>query len=111
MIYDDEDNCWLEIKTPVITSPANGTTGLLVAVILVVSVSAFVPQIPGITLSATDIEIRTAANGGGTLVWSSSSTLSVPALTLSIGQTYYIRVRHRTTLFTSMWSTDIQIGT
>lgn len=114
MIYEydnDGDDCWLEIGTPTITSPVNGATGLSVIAALVVTVSVPLFQVPGLVLLATDIEIRTAAKGGGTLVYSSSSTLTVPALTLALGTTYYIRVRHRTSLFSSMWSNDIQITT
>lgn len=113
MIYEydnDGDDCWLEIATPTITSPVNGATGISIVVGLGVTVSVPVFQVPGLVLLATDIEIRTAAKGGGTLVYS-SSTLTVPALTLALGTTYYIRVRHRTSLFSSMWSNDIQITT
>lgn len=110
MMTDDLDT-WYEIKPPVITTPSNGATGLLTTVGLAIVVSSFVSFKPGLSLTTTDIEVRTAVKGSGTLVYSSSSTLTIPALTLALNTTYYIRVRQNSGIYFSMWSDDIQITT
>lgn len=113
MIYetDSDEDCWLEIATPVITSPPNNTINVSILGILNIVVSAFQPQMPGISLTGTDLEIRTAPNGGGTLVYSSASALSIPALTLALGTDYYIRVRQKSGIYLSLWSNDVKITT
>lgn len=113
MMYDgdDGDDSWLEIATPVITNPSTGSTGIAIVTALTITVSPVVFQLPGLSLTSTDLEIRTGANGTGTLVYSSSSTLVVPALTLALGTTYYIRVRFNSGIYSSMWSYDTVITT
>ncbi len=114
MIYDQEtdgDDCWNEIAPPRITAPLNNAINVSILVPLPITVSAFIPQVAGITLVATDVEIRTAAKGGGTLVFSTSSGLSIPGLLLGLGTDYYIRARQRSAQYTSMWSDDVKITT
>lgn len=114
MIYDQEtdgDDCWHEIAPPKITAPLNNTINVSVLLPVPITVSAFIPQIAGITLVATDIEIRTAPKGGGTLVFSTSSGLQIPGLLLTLGTDYYIRARQRSAQYTSMWSDDVKITT
>lgn len=57
------------------------------------------------THAATDWEVRTAANGGGTLVWASTNNLNqktsitVPEGFLAVATTYHVRARHKGTAY------------
>jgi len=110
---DDDGNSWPSILPPVITAPANGLTGLLVAVILTISLGPFVSGID--THVSTDYEIVDASNGN--IVYSSLNnilgllSLLVPALTLSIGKTYRIRARFNGAVYVSNWSTIVTVST
>lgn len=110
-------NSWPSMLPPIVNQPPGGT----ISTLLGLNLSLAGPSIcdgPD-TAIATDWQIRTAPNGGGSLVWSNSVTnllslLSavVPALTLPIGQTLYIRARQRCdTLGIGPWSADVVINT
>lgn len=108
---------WPSIKPPVITAPAAGATGVLVAVLLGLTTDAFLARSSAATHLNTDWEVRTAANGGGSVTWSSmadatnKTSVNVPALTLTVSTTYYVRVRYRSTNLLSGWSADVQFST
>lgn len=96
------------VVAPTITSPSAGQTGITETP--TITTSAFSAIGLSDTHLNTDWEIRTAANGGGTLIASSmaSSTnktiWTVSAGLLSVSTTYYVRARHRgTTLGASAW--------
>ena len=97
------------VVAPTITSPSAGQTGITETP--TITTSAFSAIGLSDTHLNTDWEIRTAANGGGTLIASSmaSSTnktiWTVSAGLLSVSTTYYVRARHRgATLGASAWS-------
>ena len=82
------------------------------------SASSFALQGAGATDThqMTDWELRTAANGGGTVVWSSlnntSNKTSITASGLSPSTTYYARCRHRGVAFGwSAWSASVSFST
>lgn len=96
------------VVAPTIISPSAGQTGITETP--TITTSAFSAIGLSDTHLNTDWEIRTAANGGGTLIASSmaSSTnktiWTVSAGLLSVSTTYYVRARHRgTTLGASAW--------
>lgn len=95
---DSDDDCWMEVATPVITFPANGQTGIGFALGITVATSSFVPQILGITLGSTEYEIRTSPTGP--VVGSGASTLNtsviIPGISMTSNTLYYLRVRHVT---------------
>ncbi len=106
---------WERIEPPVIQSPIAGSL-LNYLLGFNVQLGPFISATN--TQSATDWEIRTAPNGGGTLVFASVNDLTallvktIPALTLGLGQTYYIRARFRAADGTlSAWSADVVIQT
>lgn len=106
---------WDRIEPPVIQAPIGGS---LLNYLLGFNIQLG-PFVSATNLqSATDWEIRTAPNGAGTLVFASANDLTslltkaVPALTLGLGQTYYIRARFRASDGTlSAWSADVVIQT
>lgn len=104
---------WPSFQAPKITQPTNGILGIVIALVLPIVVD---PAIGIGVPTGIDIEIRTGPNGGGISVFSSINSVSllglnVPALTLSLGQTYYIRARYRSNGVAEVWSADVQIGT
>lgn len=116
---DHLGNSWPSLLPPTITSPANDASGLSVALGLALVATAATVQAGEDSMIAADWEIRTAPNGGGTLVWSnrvtnilSLLTTLVPALTLQLGKDYYIRTR-QTGAITGVgpWSADVHIST
>lgn len=118
-VTDHIGNSWMGgVLAPSITQPANGATGILVALGLALAATPF-STTEGMDIQVgTDWEIRTAPNGGGTVRWSSINDplnllgILVPALTLGLGQTYYIRVRYRGSMTgPGAWSADVQIQT
>lgn len=114
---DQLGNSWPTMMAPTINPVAGGILSTLVGLNLSLAAPSIVDG-PN-TAIATDWEIRTAPNGGGTLVWSNAVTnplalLStvVPALTLPIGQTLYVRARQRCNILgTSPWSVDVILTT
>lgn len=118
-VQDHMGNSWMgSVMAPVVTQPAQGATGILVALGLNLAASPF-STTEGMDIHVgTDWEIRTAPNGGGTVRWSSVNNplallgILVPALTLALGQDYYIRVRYRGSMSgPGAWSDDIHITT
>lgn len=110
-------NSWPTMMPPVITPPPVG----ILSVLLGLNLSLATPSIvdgPDTAVSTT-WEVRTAPNGGGSLVWTNTITnplqlLSalVPALTLPLGQTLYIRAKQTCGILgTSPWSVDVVINT
>jgi len=102
------------IQTPSVITPANGVSGLLITVALLLTASAFVAF--GVSYVSTDFEVRTATGGGGVLTYASIAVLGltvlVPALTLALNTTYFIRVRHRgSSGYISAWSADSSFTT
>lgn len=96
------------VATPVIASPIQGATGITETP--TITTSAFAAIGASDTHLNTDWEIRTAANGAGTLVASNAASATdktswtVSAGLLSVSTTYYVRARHRgTTLGVSAW--------
>jgi hypothetical protein len=87
------------IVTPTITAPTNGQTGL--GATPTITTSAFATIGVADTHLNTDWEVRTAAGGAGTLVWSSladavnKTSIAVGAGLLVVATTYYARARHR----------------
>lgn len=103
-----------QVNTPTMTSPASGSTGVSTSPSL--STSAFSTSGAADTHVSTDWEIRTADNGGGTLVWSSldnaSNKVSILASGLSNNSTYYARARHKGTTFGyGQWSSSVSFTT
>lgn len=98
-----------KINQPTITSPANNATN--VALSFTMTSSAFSIASGSDTHSSTDWEIWTGPNGTGSRVFSSQvdtvnkTSIAVPANTLTAGQAYYPRVRHRgANLTVTPWS-------
>lgn len=87
------------VNAPSITSPASGAVNIGSEPAL--ATSSFAVTGGTDTHAATDWEIRTGANGAGTLIWSSANNstnktgVTVPTGTLSVSTTYYVRARHR----------------
>lgn len=104
---------WQAIQPPVITAPVAGPVNGLLGFQIDVApyVSAVYPHV------STDWEIRTAANGGGTVKWSSTNDVFsklfkiVPGLNLDLGKTYYLRARFRSATVIGPWSADVVITT
>lgn len=94
---------------PVITAPANLLTGVIVTLGLGIVLTS-----PA-NATSVDIRITTGPNGTGSVVYSSNGAsvlgVTVPALTLSAGQTYYISVRSNGVTGSSPYSADVQIST
>lgn len=109
----DGSNFWNEIPAPVIVAPAGGLLGILPALALTLNVQPFVSNQPGLSLGSVEFEIRTAPDGGGSLVRTVTGLLSavLPALTLGLGQTYYVRARFKSGALASMWSADVRLAT
>lgn len=115
---DQFGSSWGALIPPVITQPADGATGLSVALSLLMATSPFMVVQGTDTHVSTDWEIRDAANGGGNVVWSSYGDTSnlltrlLPALTLSLGRDYYIRARQNGAILgAGVWSADAHIRT
>lgn len=105
------------VLPPLITLPLVGVVNASVVLGLSCSISGFRSRGPD-QHASTDWDIRTAANGGGSSVWSSLAdatnklTISVPALTLTALTTYYLRARlNATRLGAGPWSTDLSFAT
>lgn len=114
LLLGDGSITYPAVGTPALVAPVNGLNNVLVALGLVLQTTTAV--IAKGTHVSTDYEIRTGPNGTGTVRWSaygslSLLSLSVPALSLLGGQTYYLRIRHRTATDASDWSADIVITT
>ncbi len=103
------------VYQPGMTSPASGSTGVSNNPTL--ATTAFANSGPADTHASTDWEIRTAASGGGTLVWSSTAntvnkTSISASASLSFGTVYYARARHNGTTFgPSAWANDTSFTT
>lgn len=115
---DQFGSSWGAIIPPTITQPADGSTGLSVALALLMGTTPFLVVQGSDTHAFTDWEIRDAPDGGGNVVWSSYGdatnllTKLLPILTLSFGRDYYIRARHNgATLGAGVWSADAHIRT
>lgn len=110
---------WVTKVPPVITKPANGASGL--SVILGLDLELAGPALEGGSdiITQTRWELRTGPNGTGALVWSADNVTLltillgvIPALTMALGQTYYIRARQTfQTLGVGPWSADTVINT
>lgn len=103
-----------EVVTPSITSPTSGATNVSMSPSLTSSAFAYAGAAD--THAMTDWEIRTAANGGGTLTWSSTNNstnkVNITASGLAGSTTYYARCRHKgTTYGWSAWSADVSFTT
>lgn len=103
-----------EVTTPSITSPTSGTTNVSMSPSLTSSAFAYAGAAD--THAMTDWEIRTAADGGGTVAWSSTNNstnkVNVTASGLAGSTTYYARCRHKgTTYGWSAWSADVSFTT
>lgn len=114
----DGVNEWPPISPPRVIAP---TSGASVNAVLGFSIATD-PAILALDLVhlTTDYEIRTAPNGGGSLVYSVNNSLSllgliVPIGTLSgltAGQTYYVRARFDSLGgVSSAFSEDVRITT
>ena len=118
-IQDQLGNSWPgSILPPQVTQPQDGVTGLLVTLGLNLATGPFVSTEGADQHVGTDWEIRTAPNGGGTVRWSSTNNtvnllgIVVPALTLALGQDYYVRARFRGSASgLGAWSADVHIST
>lgn len=107
MITDGLSN-WLNIAPPSVLLPTNNEV-VNSALGLTLGVGVFVSS--NDVWTTTTYEVRTAANGGGTLVYTTTSPL-VPALTLTAGQTYYIRAKYTgLSGYISPYSSDVIITT
>lgn len=100
------------VNKATITSPINLATG--VGNGLVITTAAFASSGATDTLDRTEFEVRTGTLGGGTLVWSGTTTsglsITVPDDSIPAGSTVYIRARHvGVTLGSGQWSDDTQI--
>lgn len=113
MDSDDDGNMWPEIVPPSISAPLNGLTGLLVTLGLGIVLRPFTSGYD--THVSTDFIITDAATGS--VVWQSLANtvnllgITIPALTLTVGKTYIIRVRYRGVKYVSLWSDPITIST
>lgn len=105
------------VLAPSITAPVIGVANASVVLGLTCTIAAF--RLRGVdTHASTDWDIRTAANGGGSSVWSSLAdatnklTITVPALTLTALTTYYLRARlNAIRLGAGPWSDDLSFAT
>lgn len=98
---------WPNITPPIITQPVASLINAVLGMTL--SSTGFASATD--TLASTQYEVRTAANGAGSLVYSTAGSL-VPALTMGLGQTYYVRARFvGSTGYTSPFSADVVITT
>ena len=103
-----------EVTKPSITSPTSGATGVSMSPSLTSSAFAYAGAAD--THAMTDWEIRTAANGGGTVAWSSTNNstnkVNITASGLAGSTIYYARCRHKgTTYGWSAWSADVSFTT
>lgn len=103
-----------EIAAPSITAPTEGATGVSLSPALATTAFSFTGA--NDTHQATNWEIRTAPNGGGTLIWSSpantSNKVNITAAGLSNLTTYYARARHKGANFGyGPWSADVSFTT
>lgn len=114
---DHLGNSWPRLVPPVIDAPTSGTSGLSILLGLPLALAGLTGQ--GDVIVGTRWEVRTAPNGGGSLVWSVDVsnllqllTAMVPPLTLGLGQTYYIRARQSGTILgNGPWSADVIVST
>ncbi len=97
------------IAAPGITSPTSGETNIGQAPTIATGAFSYIGVSD--THLNTDWEIRTAANGGGTLIALSpadsanKTSWTIPGSLLAVATTYYARARHRgATLGASAWS-------
>ena len=105
------------VRAPLITAPLVGTVNASVVLGLGLAIAAFRSS-GSDQHSSTDWDIRTAANGGGSSIWSSLAdatnklSITVPALTLTALTTYYLRVRcNGARLGAGAWSNDLSFAT
>lgn len=115
---DQLGNSWPSMVAPVVNPVGGGIISTLLGLPLSLSGTCIVDG-PD-TTGQTEWQIRTGANGSGSLVWTNLVTnpllllaVTVPALTLPIGQTLYVRARMTCTtlLGTSPWSADVAFNT
>ncbi len=104
------------IATPSVTSPSNGATGVLETPVLTSSV--FTPIGGTDTHLNSTWEIRTGANGTGTLITgvvndtTNKTSWNVPSGVLTVSTVYYARVKHTgATLGSSGFSPDVVFTT
>lgn len=110
---------WATKIPPVISKPANGASGLSVILGLDLELAATALEGGWDQPTLTRWELRTGPNGTGALVWSNDNGILgtilsgiIPALTMALGQTYYIRARQTfATLGVGPWSADVVINT
>lgn len=110
---------WATKVPPVIKQPPNGAAGLSVILGLDLELAGTALEGGWDQPTATRWELRTGPNGTGALVWSNDNGILgtilsgiIPALTMALGQTYYIRARQTfATLGDGPWSADVVINT
>lgn len=100
------------VNKAAITSPVNEAT--LVENGLTITTAAFGATGASDILNRSEFEVRTAAAGSGTLIWSGSVdellSVVVPDDTIAAGATVFVRARHvGNTLGIGQWSDDVQI--
>lgn len=114
----DGVNEWPPISPPRVVAPANGASVNATLGFSIVTDPAILAL--DLIHLTTDYEIRTAPNGGGSLVYGAPNSLSLLGLVvpigalsgLSAGQTYYVRARFRTLGGgLSAYSEDVRITT
>lgn len=85
---------WAVIEPPVIAVPGGVLNRTLP---IVATISPFISALT--TFKDTDFEIRTGPNGSGFIQHTTLVTVqggyTIPALTLLVSTTYYVRARHR----------------
>lgn len=120
--FDQQDffgSSWPTKIPPVIEQPPSGASGISVILGLNLALAGVALEGGVDDVTQTRWEVRTGPNGTGALVWSADNiTLLtillgvVPALTMALGQTYYIRARQTfATLGVGPWSLDTVINT
>ena len=110
---------WATKVPPVIAQPPSGSSGLSVILGLNLELERAALEGGWDQPTLTRWELRTGPNGTGALVWSNDNGILgtilsglVPALTMALGQTYYIRARQTfATLGVGPWSADAVINT
>ena len=110
---------WATKVPPVISKPVNGASGLSVVLGLDLELAGAALEGGWDPPTLTRWELRTGPNGTGALVWSNDNGILgtilqgiIPALTMALGQTYYIRARQTfATLGVGPWSADVVINT
>ena len=105
-MHNDAFACWQNILPPIISTSGGILNVLLGQTINVLSTFTSSTD----TLVGLTFELRTGPNGTGTNIWSGTTGL-IPALTMSTGQTYYLRAIYRGSINNSLPSADVVINT